>query len=64
MSEPVAAQIAAGVQRVASYTKQIYIFLVDVVFYGSSHTKLGQWPILRIIVFEHILSLFIFISPP
>ena len=32
--------------------------------YGSSHTKLGQWLILRVVVFEHILSIFIFISPP
>ena len=29
--------------------------------YGSSHTKLGQWLILRVVVFEHILL--IFISP-
>ena len=29
--------------------------------YGSSHTKLGQWLILRVVVFEHILSIFIFI---
>ena len=32
--------------------------------YGSSHTKLGQWLILRVVVFEHILSIFIIISPP
>ena len=29
---------------------------------GSGHTKLGQWLILRVVVFEHILSIFIFIS--
>ena len=31
--------------------------------YGSSHTKLCQWLILRVVVFEHILSIFISIAP-
>ena len=29
--------------------------------YESSHTKLGQWLILRVVVLEHILSIIIFI---
>ena len=32
--------------------------------YGSSHTKLGQLLILRVVVCEYILSILIFISPP
>ena len=38
--------------------------IIKIHIYGSSHTKLGQWLILRVVVFEHILSIFIFFSPP
>ena len=31
---------------------------------GSGNTKLGQWLILRVVMCELILSIFIFISPP
>ena len=51
-------------QRTQFLFKMGNINLDMVTVYRSNPTKLGRWQILGVVVFEHILLIFIFISPP